>query len=106
MDNKEKLSAFFGAENKRDWETYKRFLHPDVAWTLFAEPPRTVRGIDAYLEAMKNAYKGSGNTFVCESLTEGAGRTVTILLNNMGERSCDIFEFKDGLIYREYEFIL
>ncbi|GEM_PF-3840395 len=31
---------------------------------------------------------------------------VTVLKNNLGERSCDIFEFEAGLIVREYEFII
>ena len=105
MDNKEKLSAFFEAENKRDWETYRRFLHPDVTWTLFSGTRRTVRGVGEYLAAMKKAYHGSDNTFVCECL-HGEKCVAAILVNNLGERSCDVFEFKDGLIYREYEFIL
>lgn len=108
MNNKEKLMAFFAAENKRDWEKYRQFLHPDVKWVLHAKAVRRICGIDAYLTAMMDAYAGNNNTFVCESLYPGndGNRIAAILINNLNERSCDIFEFKDGLIYEEHEFIL
>ncbi len=28
------VQAFFAAENERDWDSYARFLHPDVEWTV------------------------------------------------------------------------
>ena len=31
---------------------------------------------------------------------------VTVLKNNLGEHSCDVFEFEAGLIVREYELII
>ena len=46
------LGAFFVAENARDWETYRSFLHPDVEWVL---GDRVIRGIDRYVEAMQAA---------------------------------------------------
>jgi ketosteroid isomerase-like protein len=108
MDTKELLSAFFEAENKRDWATYREFLSPNVVWVLHSKQIKTIRGIDDYLTAMMAAYKGSDNTFVCEALYQSSDgtRIVAILKNNLGERSCDIFEFFDGRIVKEYEFIL
>ena len=32
MDHETMLRAFFDAENRRDWETYRTYLHPDVKW--------------------------------------------------------------------------
>lgn len=106
--NREHLTAFFEAENRRDWETYRTFLHRDVVWTLHGKQTRTVSGIDAYLDAMREAYRDSGDTFVCQELYTGdsESRITAILVNNHGACSCDIFDFEDGLIVREYEFIL
>ena len=108
MDNKENLKDFFEAENHREWEKYRLFLHPDVRWSLHSTEEHTVCGIDAYMTAIIDAYAGNNNTFRCEKLylSKNGNRIATILINNENERSCDIFEFKDGLIYREYEFIL
>jgi len=30
MDNRDILYTFFKAENERNWELYKQFLHPEV----------------------------------------------------------------------------
>ncbi|SHI06655.1 SnoaL-like domain-containing protein [Sporobacter termitidis DSM 10068] len=108
MANKDSLLSFFDAENERDWSTYRKFLSPDVVWILHSKQTKTIKGIDAYLAAIMEAYKGSDNTFVCEALYQGGdeNRIVAILRNNLGERSCDIFEFSGGLIVEESEFIL
>ncbi|ESL02151.1 hypothetical protein GCWU000282_02285 [Catonella morbi ATCC 51271] len=29
------LEAFFKAENERNWEQYRKFLHPKISWELF-----------------------------------------------------------------------
>jgi hypothetical protein len=108
MTTKQLLLAFFEAENKRDWAAYRSFLSPDILWELHAGSVKIIRGIDDYLAAITTAYQGSDNAFVCEALHQSgnSARIVTILRNNLGERSCDIFEFTGGLIVREYEFIL
>ncbi len=108
MSNKQKLLKFFESENNRDWETYRLFLHPDVKWILHSKEERLISGIDDYLAAIKRAYSGGSSKFKCEGLYHGGNenRIVTILKNNMGELSCDVFEFKDGLIFEEHEFIL
>ena len=108
MTNKDRLLAFFEAENKRDWSTYRTFLSPDVVWVLHSRKTKTIEGIDDYLTAMVEAYKSCGNIFVCEALYQSSdgSRIVALLKNNLGEQSCDIFEFSDGLIVKEYEFIL
>ncbi len=108
MSAKELLLAFFEAENKRDWAAYRKYLAPDVVWILHSKQVKTISGIDDYLAAIIKAYEDSDNTFVCESLYQSSDETrvVAILKNNLGERSCDIFDFADGLIIKEYEFVL
>ena len=108
MDQRQRLLDFFDTENKRDWEKYRQFLHPDVIWILHSAGIRRICGIEAYLAAMRDAYAGNDNTFVCERLYQGKSGSciATILVNNLDERSCDVFEFRDGLIYEEHEFIL
>jgi len=108
MNTKELLLAFFEAENKRDWITYHNFLSPDVIWELRSTHVKITQGIDNYLLAIMSAYEDNDNTFICEALhqSKDGTRIETILRNNLGERSCDIFEFSSGLIVKEYEFIL
>ncbi len=36
MNNREVPAAFFAAENRRDWQAYRGFLHEDVVWVLHA----------------------------------------------------------------------
>lgn len=59
------LEAFFEAENKRDWEAYERFLHPEVEWRVTGRTVtgRTVAGRADYLRAMRAAYAGSDSRF-------------------------------------------
>ena len=51
MDHETMLRAFFDAENRRDWETYRTYLHPDVKWVLHKEggEPREIVGLTADL---------------------------------------------------------
>jgi len=108
MANKERLLAFFEAENERDWATYRTFLSPDVVWVLHSDQTRTIAGVGAYLAAIAAAYRDNNNTFVCEALYQSGdgNRIVAVLQNDLGERSCDVFEFSGGLIAKEHEFIL
>lgn len=99
------LEAFFEAENKRDWEAYERFLHPEVEWRVAG---RTVAGRADYLRAMRAAYAGSDSCFRLHQVIESAdGRVVaTLLIDSRGNRSLDVFEIVEGLIRREWEFLL
>lgn len=108
MENKEKLIAFFKAENNRDWEKYKTFLSQDVKWMLYSKETKQISGIDDYMKVITDAYKGSSNIFTVESLfeSEDKSRIAAVLINSLGERSCDIFDFERGKIINEYEFIL
>lgn len=106
--NAQKLAAFFQAENNRDWESYRRYLHPDVVWTLHGKEEKTYVGTDAYLNAMQAAYKGTDSRFRCLNMDVSKdGQTIaTLLENDAGERSMDVFRWTDGLIYREDEFLM
>lgn len=108
MENIQILNLFFKAENERDWISYKKFLSPHIVWELHSERILKIEGIENYLNTIKSAYKGNSNTFEIESIvsSKDSSRIVSVLVNNSGERSCDIFEFDNGVIVREYEFIL
>lgn len=108
MSNTEALSQFFEAEKTRDWIRYESFLHPEVVWELHGDGVRLIRGVDEYLAVIKAAYAGTEVRFSCERMDVSAdgNRIVTHLENNQGERSVDIFEFIDGKIIREFEFLL
>ncbi len=108
MKTKEILEAFFEAENKRDWESYQRFLHAEIVWELFGKKERTICGIQSYMETMQKAYENSEVQFVCQNMqvSNDGNRIAACLVNDLGMRSLDVFDFKDNLIYREYEFLL
>ena len=40
------------------------------------------------------------------TVDRGRGRVVTLLVNDDGERSLDVFDVEGGLIRREWEFLL
>ena len=103
------LERFFAAENARDWATYARLLHPGVEWTLVDDgAERRIVGREDYLAAIAAAYDGTGTTFSCLDMTvdRERGRVATLLVNDDGERSLDVFDVEGGLIRREWEFLL
>lgn len=106
MSIADELLNFFAAENARDWDTYSHFLHPDVEWTCFGSPKRNVvSGREEYISAMRQAYGASSAAFTVEHLVADEEKGVVIAeLEIQGRRSVDIFEFHDGLIYREREY--
>ena len=108
MTNRDVLDAFFKAENERDWELYQQFLHSEISWQLFGKEEKRIVGIENYMQVIKNAYANSDAQFSCSDMQiSGDGnRIAAYLINDSGVRSLDIFDFKNGMIYREYEFIL
>lgn len=103
------LERFFAAENARDWATYASFLHPGVEWVLVDDgAERRIVGREEYLAAIVAAYDGTGAVFSCLDMTvdRGRGRVVTLLVDDDGERCLDVFDVEDGLIRREWEFLL
>lgn len=108
MTNRDVLDAFFKAENERDWELYQQFLHSEISWQLFGKEEKRIVGIENYMQVIKNAYANSDAQFSCSDMQiSGDGnRIAAYLVNDSGVRSLYIFDFKDGMIYREYEFIL
>ena len=108
-DNQAILARFFEAENNRDWDLYRGFLSDNVVWELHSgQQTKTISGKEPYVEYMHSIYERYDNTFICEAMyaSDDGDRIVAILKNNVGERSCDIFEFADGVICWEYEFTL
>lgn len=103
MSNKEILTAFFKAENERDRELYQQFLHPEISWQLYDKEEKKIIGIEKYMQVIKNAYADTDARFSCIDMQISAdgNRIITLLVNTFGVRSLDIFDFKDGAIYRE-----
>ena len=60
------------------------------------------------MQVIKKAYANSDAQFSCSEMqiSRDGNRIAAYLVNDSGVRSLDIFDFKDGMIYREYEFIL
>ena len=107
------LGRFFAAENARDWAAYASFLHPGVEWVLVDDgAERRIVGREEYLAAIAAAIAaacgGAGAVFSCLDMTvdRGRGRVVTLLVDDDGERCLDVFDVEDGLIRREWEFLL
>lgn len=100
-----RLHCFFAAENARDWSSYGSFLHPEVTWIL---GDRVIQGVDEYLAAMQRAYGDSEVQFHCvwSQVSESGSRIATLLVDDDGRRSLDVFEFRDELVWLEHEFLL
>ena len=104
-DFRRKLAEFFDAENRRDWDNYREFLHPQVEWVLEED---VIKGRERYCETIVAAYAQSASRFRTHQMLESEDRRriATLLVDTDGRRSLDIFEFEDGLIHREWEFLL
>lgn len=106
---RDSLEAFFEAENSRDWQRYATFLHPDVVWTLVDGTTESKAvGRDGYLSAIQHAYDGVPTTFRCVDMIidPSRSRASSLLIDDTGERSLDVFDLDGGLIRREWEFLL
>ncbi len=104
-DYRRKLMEFFEAENRRDWDNYREFLHPQVEWVLGED---VIKGRERYCETIVAAYAQSASRFRMHQMleSEDGRRIATLLVDTDGRRSLDIFEFEDGLIRREWEYLL
>lgn len=110
MTNSERLAKFFEAENKRDWDTYASFLHPDVMWFMHSEDTHMpVAGKDEYMERIKEGYANvTEGSFVCETMhvSKSGNRIVAHLKSSLGNRTVSIFDFENGQIRWEHEYTL
>ena len=102
MTNLEKLFAFFEAENQRDWQTYETFLSDQVSWELQGDTIEIIKG------KIQKVYHNNPVQFRCTyyQLSPDQNRIVTILENDFGDLSCDIFFFEKGMIVKEIEYLL
>lgn len=86
---------------------YQSFLHSDITWELHEQKVSVIRGIEDYLFKIQQAYHHNTIQFSClHTFSTDENWIVTILKNDFGQLSCDIFEFENGLIIREYEYLL
>lgn len=103
------LANLFTAENARDWQTFEALLHPDVEWTIVGpDPTVVVSGRRQYMDRILEAYDSApGARFdVHRSRRNDSGLVVTELVDNVGNVSVDVLEIRDGLVRREWEFLL
>ena len=108
MTNLEKLFAFFDAENQRDWQTYQTFLSDQVSWELQSDTIEIIKVKADYLTKIQRVYQNNPVQFACTyyQLSPDQNRIVTILENDLGDLSCDIFFFEKGMIVKEIEYLL
>ena len=108
MTNLEKLFAFFEAENQRDWQTYQTFLSDQVSWELQVDTIEIIKGKSDYLTKIQRVYDKNPVQFFCTyyQFSPDLNQIVTILENDFGDLSCDIFFFEKGLIVKELEYLL
>jgi len=99
------LAKFFEAENRRDWKEYEKYLSDDVEWTFFTpEGRRIVKGKKDYLETMKRIYERNKSKFIIISMTSNDKGIAIAELEMDSKRSVDVFEFRNGHIFREIEY--
>jgi len=105
-DSAKRLLDFFEVENNRDWETYEKFLAPDVEWTAYGPPRRSVvKGRDEYVKTMKKAYKNIKGRFRVLNIAYNSKKNLVMAELELDSRkSVDVFEFRNGLIWREREY--
>jgi ketosteroid isomerase-like protein len=106
MGARETILAFLAAENRRDWDTYVRWLADDVEWTIYGPPVRRiVAGRMAYLATMQRAYAEDPTPFsIVHVIADETTGIVMAELDRGGVRSVDVFEVRDGCIRREREY--
>ena len=108
MTNLEKLFAFFEAENQRDWQTYETFLSDHVSWELEGDTIEIFENKADYMSKIQQVYYNHHVQFRCTyyQLSPDQNRIMTILENDFGDLSCDIFFFERGMIVKEIEYLL
>ena len=69
---------------------------------------RVIQGIEEYLRAIQAAYHDSSTRFRVEEMYESARgeRVAVLLIDDDGKRSFEVFDFEDGRIRCEHEFLL
>jgi ketosteroid isomerase-like protein len=67
-----------------------------------------INGKSEYMDRIQRCYRNNSDTFKVEStvVSEGGKTIVSFLINQFEQQSCDIFQFKDGKIISETEYLL
>ena len=101
------IRRLFIAENARDWDTLAGLLDPDVTWQLIADETTVIKGRDKYFARLKAAYEArpSAQFEVVNWRDTGRGRILCELMDDLGEASVEVFDVRDGLVIREWEFV-
>lgn len=87
---------------------FRLLLHPDVEWALVGNTATVIRGRDAYMDRIKDAYETAPDVgfMVQRSIRNETGLIFTELLDSEGSISVDVVDVRDGLVTREWEFLL
>ena len=80
-DFRRKLAEFFDAENRRDWDNYREFLHPQVEWVLEED---VIKGRERYCETIVAAYAQSASRFRTHQMLEWRGGEGRPRLTDLG----------------------
>lgn len=109
MKNTELLTRFFADENKRDWQNFRSYLHPQVMWFVHTEDSHTpIAGREDFLDCVITDARTSNVTFTCErtEVSASGNRIAAYLQNSDGSRALKVIDFEDGLIKWVHEFTL
>jgi ketosteroid isomerase-like protein len=103
----ETLRRLFAAENTRDWDAVAQLLHPRVTWILVGDRTSSIEGRDAYLARIEAAYadRPTARFEVARWRGSGRGRILCELVDDEGAVSVEVFDVKNGLVVREWEFL-
>lgn len=89
MGAAETLASLFQAENDRDWETYRTFLHEDVVWHLHAEHERVIHADVArdrgLCGCMPSTGGGPSHAIRTERLGTAGADARTVLVEEVGD---------------------
>lgn len=92
------------AMNRREWETVREWLAPDVVFELALSRER-IEGRDAYIE-FNRGYPGDWMIAIDQVVAEGdtVVLRLTVTIGEQADIAIAFFELRDGLITRETDY--
>lgn len=103
----ETLRRLFVAENNRDWMTLAGLLDPEVSWQLVSDATTVIKGRDEYVARPRAVYEArpAARFEVVRERANGRGRVLCELIDDLGVTSIEVFDIRNGLVFREWEFV-
>lgn len=120
IETLEQIQGFLTAENQRDWQTWARYLHPEVQYYLMGDL-QAVNGRENFAQYMQQVYSHMPDWQFQAVNSLGAEQIVMVEFEGRGHftgtyqgeqyqnvplqlRSLVIYEFNEGLIARVREY--